>query len=39
MAVDEHPSYGGHGTPSPFSAAGLHLPARSAVVVRPEPDV
>jgi maltooligosyltrehalose trehalohydrolase len=33
----EHPSYGGHGTPEPFTVARLSIPARSAVLCTPDP--
>lgn len=32
----EHPAYGGYGTPEPFTHAGMHIPARSAVLVEPD---
>ena len=34
----EHPRYGGHGTPEPFSRPRLALPARSAILFAPDPD-
>jgi maltooligosyltrehalose trehalohydrolase len=33
----EHPSYGGHGTPEPFTIARLAIPARSAILCEPDP--
>jgi maltooligosyltrehalose trehalohydrolase len=33
----EDPRYGGHGTPEPFDRVRLAIPARSAVVLAPEP--
>ena len=33
----DHPRYGGHGTPPPFTHDGLHLPAHAAVLVAPRP--
>jgi maltooligosyltrehalose trehalohydrolase len=32
----EHPRYGGHGTPEPFTRARLHIAARSAVLLEPD---
>ena len=32
----EHPRYGGHGTPEPFTRVRLHVPARSAVLLEPD---
>jgi hypothetical protein len=34
----EHPKYGGRGTPEPFTHARLAIPARSAVLLQPDPD-
>jgi maltooligosyltrehalose trehalohydrolase len=34
----EHPAYGGHGTPEPFSARRLGIPARCAVLLAPDPN-
>jgi maltooligosyltrehalose trehalohydrolase len=31
----EHPRYGGHGTPPPFTRNGVHLPAHAALLVAP----
>jgi maltooligosyltrehalose trehalohydrolase len=33
----EDPRYGGHGTPPPFDRVRLAIPARSAIVLAPEP--
>jgi maltooligosyltrehalose trehalohydrolase len=33
----EDPGYGGHGTPAPFGRERFHAPARSAIVLAPEP--
>jgi len=33
----EHPRYGGYGTPEPFTHVRLHVPARSAVLLAPDP--
>ncbi len=33
----EDPRYGGHGTPEPFTLARLAIPARSAVLLAPDP--
>jgi maltooligosyltrehalose trehalohydrolase len=33
----EDPRYGGHGTPPPFDRARIAIPARSALVLAPEP--
>jgi maltooligosyltrehalose trehalohydrolase len=33
----EHPTYGGTGTPEPFTHKRLHIPARSAVLLEPDP--
>jgi maltooligosyltrehalose trehalohydrolase len=33
----EHPRYGGAGTPEPFTLARLAIPARSAVLLAPDP--
>jgi maltooligosyltrehalose trehalohydrolase len=33
----EDPGYGGHGTPPPFDGERLAIPARSAIVLTPEP--
>jgi maltooligosyltrehalose trehalohydrolase len=32
----EHPKYGGHGTPEPFTRERLHVAARSAVLLEPD---
>ena len=37
MWSSEDPRYGGHGTPPPFDRVRLAIPARAAIVVRPEP--
>ena len=34
----EHPRYGGHGTPKPFTLARLAIPAHAAVLCVPDPD-
>jgi maltooligosyltrehalose trehalohydrolase len=34
----EHPRYGGHGTPEPFTHARLAVPARASVLLAPDPD-
>jgi maltooligosyltrehalose trehalohydrolase len=33
----EDPRYGGHGTPTPFDRVRLAIPARSAIVLAPDP--
>ena len=33
----EHPRYGGHGTPAPFTRARLSVPGRAALVLAPDP--
>ena len=33
----EHPAYGGHGTPEPFTLARLAIPAHAAVLCAPDP--
>jgi len=33
----EHPDYGGHGTPEPFTTARLAIPAHAAVLCAPDP--
>ncbi len=33
----EHPTYGGRGTPEPFTPTRLAIPARSAVLLAPDP--
>lgn len=35
----EDPAYGGHGTPPPFTRQRLSIPARSAVLLAPDPSV
>jgi maltooligosyltrehalose trehalohydrolase len=35
----EDPTYGGHGTPPPFTRERLSIPARSAIVLAPDPSV
>jgi maltooligosyltrehalose trehalohydrolase len=33
----EHPRYGGHGTPEPFTRVRLKIPAHAAILVEPDP--